>query len=68
VAVGEDAVGPHVNAVRTVCECIKLASLAMASREPAADFVEGARSLEDWRRDFEVWESSAKTVYADFKA
>lgn len=42
--------------------------MAMASRQPAADFVEGARSLEDWRRDFEVCESSAETVYADFKA
>lgn len=39
VAVGEEAVGPHVSAVRTVWECRRPARVAIPSRDADAGFV-----------------------------
>ena len=69
VAVGEEAVGPQVKAVRIVCECIRLASLEMAWRGGVEE-VDKVRELSgrSSRRSFlEVWISSVEAMYEDLR-
>jgi hypothetical protein len=70
VAVEDEAVGPHVSAVRTVWEWSRPARVAIPSRDAEAGFVveEGAVRRGAWSRAFEEVRSSIEVVWRDLMA